>query len=168
VLRPHVNDRWQLAELTVNYRTPAQIMDLAAAMMRANGSSVRIPTSARVGRSDPAYTQVAGDAATSRVLPEVVRAELAAAAGGTVVVITSAAALVRARAMVDAALDSDALVSVLTVRAAKGLEFDAVIVLEPAEILAESARGLNDLYVALTRATQRLHLVYAQELPAGL
>ena len=57
--------------------------------------------------------------------------------------------------------------SVLTVRAAKGLEFDAVIVLEPAEILVESARGLNDLYVALTRPTQRLHIVYAKDLPPG-
>ena len=40
--------------------------------------------------------------------------------------------------------------------------------LEPAEIVAESARGLNDLYVALTRATQRLHIVHALELPPGL
>ena len=59
-------------------------------------------------------------------------------------------------------------VSVLTVREAKGLEFDTVIVVEPAEIIAESARGLNDLYVALTRPTQRLHVVHARELPAGM
>ena len=49
----------------------------------------------------------------------------------------------------------------------EGPEFDGVIVLEPAEIMAESARGLNDLYVALTRPTQRLHIVHARELPAG-
>ena len=46
--------------------------------------------------------------------------------------------------------------SVLTVRQAKGLEFDAVIVVDPDGIVAESPRGRSDLYVALTRATQRL------------
>ena len=60
VLRPHVEDRWELAELTVNYRTPAQIMDVAAAVVHAGGLAVRVPTSARVGRSDPLYTQVGG------------------------------------------------------------------------------------------------------------
>jgi DNA helicase IV len=47
-------------------------------------------------------------------------------------------------------------VAVLSARQAKGLEFDTVVVTDPDGIEAESARGLNDLYVALTRATQRL------------
>ncbi|MDQ2796966.1 MAG: ATP-binding domain-containing protein, partial [Actinomycetota bacterium] len=67
--------------------------------------------------------------------------------------------------------DSDALgspVSVLTVAGAKGLEFDAVVVVEPAAIVAESTRGLNDLYVALTRSTQRLHVVHHGDLPPGM
>ena len=51
---------------------------------------------------------------------------------------------------------------------AKGLEFDSVLIADPAGILAESPRGLNDLYVALTRATQRLGVVHAGELPAVL
>jgi ATP-dependent exoDNAse (exonuclease V) beta subunit len=46
-------------------------------------------------------------------------------------------------------------VVVLTVRQAKGLEFDTVVVSDPGKILSESPRGLGDLYVALTRATQR-------------
>jgi DNA helicase IV len=50
-------------------------------------------------------------------------------------------------------------VVVLDVRQAKGLEFDAVVVVSPARIVAESPRGRNDLYVALTRATQRLVIV---------
>ena len=57
---------------------------------------------------------------------------------------------------------------VLTVRQAKGLEFDSVLVVEPAAILAESPRGGNDLYVALTRATQRLGVLHAEPLPAAL
>jgi DNA helicase IV len=57
---------------------------------------------------------------------------------------------------------------VLTPDEAKGLEFDTVCVLEPAAIVAESARGVNDLYVALTRPTQRLTVLHAGDLPAGL
>jgi superfamily I DNA/RNA helicase len=58
-------------------------------------------------------------------------------------------------------------VSVLSVSEAKGLEFDSVVLVEPAEVLAASPRGANDLYVALTRATQRLHVVHAAPLPPG-
>jgi len=59
-------------------------------------------------------------------------------------------------------------VVVLTVRQAKGLEFDSVLVVDPGLILAESPRGLGDLYVALTRATQRAGLIYTGELPPVL
>jgi len=59
-------------------------------------------------------------------------------------------------------------VVVLTVRQAKGLEFDSVLVADPALILAESPRGLGDLYVALTRATQRVGVVHADGLPPVL
>src|SRR5664279_444850 len=59
-------------------------------------------------------------------------------------------------------------VSVLTVRDAKGLEFDRVIVADPNGILTESDRGLNDLYVALTRATQQLGVLHTGPLPVVL
>jgi superfamily I DNA/RNA helicase len=65
-------------------------------------------------------------------------------------------------------VDLTAPVVVLPVSAAKGLEFDAVVVVEPAELLAESPRGRGDLYVALTRATQRLAVVHAEPLPPML
>jgi DNA helicase IV len=51
------------------------------------------------------------------------------------------------------------------VRQAKGLEFDCVLIAEPGQILAESPRGLGDLYVALTRATQQVGVVHAGSLP---
>jgi DNA helicase IV len=54
---------------------------------------------------------------------------------------------------------------VLTVKQAKGLEFDCVLIVEPGLLLAASPRGLNDLYVALTRATQQVGVVHAGELP---
>jgi superfamily I DNA/RNA helicase len=62
----------------------------------------------------------------------------------------------------------DAPVTVLTVAQAKGLEFDAVVLVDPAAIMAESPRGLNDLYVALTRTTHRLCIVHPGELPEVL
>ena len=61
----------------------------------------------------------------------------------------------------------DAQVSVITVRESKGLEFDDVVLVEPADVVADSPRGVNDLYVALTRPTQRLTVVHARDLPAG-
>jgi hypothetical protein len=64
--------------------------------------------------------------------------------------------------------DLDRPVVVLSVRQAKGLEFDSVLVADPQCILAESPRGASDLYVAVTRATQRLGVVHEGELPAVL
>jgi DNA helicase IV len=79
--------------------------------------------------------------------------------GGTVAV------LVPAGRSID--LPEDERVSVLTVERAKGLEFDSVLVVAPDEIVAGSPRGLNDLYVALTRTTRRLGVVLTgDEVPA--
>jgi DNA helicase IV len=178
VLAPHVGDRWQLAELSVNYRTPAQIMDVAAAVVHGAGLKVNVPASARTGRYAPLFTRVTGDLARSVQLAEVVHSEWTLADTGTVAVITPRALHAEAASTIAAALppgivtaDTDALgspVSVLTVADAKGLEFDTVVLLEPAAIIAESPRGINDLYVALTRPTQRLHVVHAGILPAGM
>ena len=178
VLTPHVGDRWTQAELTVNYRTPEQVMDLAASVLAAGGSKVRAPTSARVGRFEPQFTRIDPDADVLASLAGVVEREWRDVGEGTVVVITPAALHDASAAAVRLALpdgivsaDSDTLgspVSVLTVNGAKGLEFDTVVLLEPGTILAESPRGLNDLYVALTRATQRLHVVHRDALPPGM
>jgi DNA helicase IV len=68
-------------------------------------------------------------------------------------------------------LDADAAAGQLTlvpVTIAKGLEFDQVIVVEPARIAAAESRGLQRLYVALTRAVSRLTVLHAAPLPAPL
>jgi DNA helicase IV len=62
----------------------------------------------------------------------------------------------------------DAPVAVLSLDSAKGLEFDSVIVVEPARVAAESPQGLRALYVALTRTTRRLRVVHAEPLPEAL
>jgi hypothetical protein len=61
--------------------------------------------------------------------------------------------------------DLDEQIVVLTVSQAKGLEFDSVLIADPAQILGESPRGLSDLYVAMTRATQRLGVVHPGPVP---
>jgi hypothetical protein len=72
------------------------------------------------------------------------------------------------RAAVDKEVDGLAGATVLAPPDAKGLEFDAVVVVEPAELAGSTARGLRLLYVALTRAVQELVVVHARPLPAGL
>ncbi len=176
VLDPYVAGRWRLERLTVNYRTPRQIMAVAADVLAATGSLGTAPTSARDGDEPPRAQQVeAGSAAdlVAAVLPEANRLD-----GGRLAVICADADLdwVRAALVADlppgscapAGTDLDHPVTVLNVTAAKGLEFDAVIVVEPATILAASPRGGNDLYVALTRPTQRLLVLHSGELPAML
>ena len=64
-------------------------------------------------------------------------------------------------------VDPDRPLVVLSARLAKGLEFDAVIVAEPAEIAADEPHGVRLLFVALTRAVQHLALAHAQPLPGG-
>jgi len=158
VLEPYLADRWRLAELTVNYRTPAQIMRPATATLAAAGITAAPITSARSVDSALTRQRLAGS------LPTQVAEQAAEllAAGGQVAVIT--AAVDQMRGMLP---ESDRL-ALLTPSQAKGLEFDRVLLVEPADILTASRRGPSDLYVAMTRATQRLHVVHAKDLPAGL
>jgi UvrD-like helicase C-terminal domain len=62
----------------------------------------------------------------------------------------------------------DETVTLLTIEDAKGLEFDSVTVVEPHRIVNETPQGLRALYVAFTRATQRLVIVHSEALPAPL
>ena len=114
---------------------------------------------------------------TSTRLTEVVAAERATVTPGSLAVITSRAQVGAVTAAVARALGRSALaeygategaVSVVTVEDVKGLEFDGVVLVEPAEILAESPRGASDLYVAMTRPTQRLVVAHAAELPPAM
>ncbi|WP_285486859.1 ATP-binding domain-containing protein [Amycolatopsis taiwanensis] len=153
VLGPYVADRWRLRELTVNYRTPAEIMGLAAAALARVDPALRVPTSVRETGVSPWQQRIS----TEPILSLVDR-EMSAVDGGTVAVIGPASRLAELRE----AVPDDDRVSLLTVGEAKGLEFDGVVVVAPEEIVASSPRGWNDLYVALTRATRRLGIVYTR------
>ena len=164
VLGPYVAQRWRLEQLTVNYRNPAEIAQLADRVLAAIDVDITPPRSVRHTGVLPRCVQVRalGDA-----LPVLVAEEAAAVGNGRVAVLGPDAQLAELRALVPAAsnADLDAPVTVLTVAQAKGLEFDAVVLADPAAVVAESPRGLNDLYVALTRTTNRLTIVHPGELP---
>ncbi|SDN13076.1 DNA helicase IV [Geodermatophilus siccatus] len=173
-LRPHVGDAWRLEELTVNYRTPAEIMAVAADVLAAGGTGAGAPRSVRPGTVPP-WAEVTGEAGLAARAAEVV--EEWAGHEGTTAVIAPAGRVPELAAAVAARVDGvscgpDADSSrgpvVLTPGEAKGLEFDAVLVVDPQRVLDEGVRGHNDLYVALTRATQRLGVLSPGDLPAEL
>lgn len=162
-LAPHVADRWRLAELTVNYRTPAEIMRVAAKVLAELDPELHPPTSVRETGIEPWEIELVTDGQTlPRRIAELVDGELAAVGAGTAAVIGPRATVGRLRREV-----AGERVSVLTVDEAKGLEFDAVVVVDPDGVVAASPRGRSDLYVALTRATQRLGVVRARSGVAG-
>jgi DNA helicase IV len=189
-LGPYLADRWRLAPLTVNYRTPAEIMAVAADVLAAIDPAAEPPQSVRESGEQP-WRLAAGHAASGsdRLAQTVAAAVARLAAGqaeGTLAVIGPASRLGELGSAVRAVVpdatvgeqvdeqqdvrepDLERPVVVLTVRQAKGLEFDSVLVADPGRILTESPRGLGDLYVALTRATQRVGVVYSGKLPPVL
>ncbi|MFI5618822.1 HelD family protein [Streptomyces sp. NPDC051567] len=163
VLAPYVGDRWELVRLGVNYRTPAEIMAVATAVLRARDPGFAPPRSVRSTGVRP-WVRGSGDLA--RTVGEAVRRRLPAR--GRLAVIAErelhtrlAAVLPGVRAGAEPDLTRP--VVLLDPRQAKGLEFDTVIVVEP------SGFRPSDLYVALTRATQSLGVVHTPgRLPAGL
>jgi DNA helicase IV len=113
--------------------------------------------------------------ALAKTVAEIVEHELAVAEGGTVGVVVPAPLLADVTEAVVERLPRETSgepletpVSVLSVQAAKGLEFDNVVLVEPAAVVAGGRNGLRDLYVALTRPTQRLVVVHARDLPREL
>ncbi|MEV4088728.1 ATP-binding domain-containing protein, partial [Nonomuraea fuscirosea] len=176
VLDPYVAGRWRQERLSVNYRTPVELMAVAARVLATIDPALRAPDSVREVDARPwaapltalpalvkAETDEGGKVAV--VVPDALLATLgeqvAAAVPGTVVVSPGAARAKGAEAL-------DAPVAVMSVTDAKGLEFDSVVVAEPDLIAAQSPRGPSDLYVALTRATQRLGVVHERPLSPAL
>ncbi|GAA1268623.1 AAA family ATPase [Sphaerisporangium rubeum] len=170
MLDPYVKGRWRETRLLVNYRTPAQIMAVATGVLRAVAPTQEPPVSVRDGDTPPRALRVpAADLPT--MLPALVAEELTEIGDGRLAVLTPDARHLEIAALLPGAaatLTPDALDSpsaVLTVTQAKGLEFDSVIIIAPEEILTQSPKGGQDLYVALTRPTRRLTVVHHAPLP---
>ncbi|HST83284.1 MAG TPA: ATP-binding domain-containing protein [Kineosporiaceae bacterium] len=176
VLDPYAKERWRQEHLSLNYRATEQIMDVAADVLREIDAQLIAPAAVRRG-SDQPWSLLVEPGELLDVLPRLVKAELSAVGVGRLAIIAPQGRigaldmLLRSVAGVRFADDPDALDAatvVLTPLQSKGLEFDAVLVVQPQEILDESGNGARDLYVALTRATQRVGIVHTGELPRML
>jgi DNA helicase IV len=177
-LDPVLRTSWRLAELTVNYRTPAEVAQTA----RRVAAAARLPVSPLTSARD-----VPDSLQTERVAPDelaVAAARRAAKAVGDVgdeggagrVAVLAVRdqldpldAALRDEGLVPArstgsVVDLDAPLVLLAPEEAKGLEFDVVVLVEPAAVLERSA---GDLYVAMTRPTRALHVLHAAPLPQG-
>ncbi|WP_296110514.1 ATP-binding domain-containing protein [uncultured Corynebacterium sp.] len=170
-LSPFVSDRWQLHQLTVNYRTPKDIADLAAPLLHEIDPSQPSPLALRESGTGVRYAKAAtGAELGSKVQATVEQARELTGESGLIGVITADPARLEHVVTEQAAEQSEAEkagaeVVLVDTAAAKGLEFDEVILVEPADIVESSPQGLNDLYVAMTRATQGLTVVHARPLP---
>ncbi|MBD5788115.1 AAA family ATPase [Cellulosimicrobium terreum] len=191
MLDPVLRDGWRVAELTVNYRTPAAVADAA----RRAALAARLPVSPLTSARDvpgalrlvavttttttddawPAADARPGELPLAHEVVDTVAAEVDALLAEFVGDDSGRVAVVAATSRVDdlrtrlglADAGQDGPVEVLGPVEVKGLEFDAVVLVEPAE-LVRGRSGASDLYVAATRPTQRLVVVHARPLPQGL
>ena len=166
-LEPYAPGKVHVERLRVNYRTPAPIMDAAADVLRIAAPGEEPPESVREDGAPPRAVRLPADLFG---LSALVAAERARVGAGKVAVITADGRSDAVRAALPGAAgvqDLERGVVVLTAAESKGLEFDAVVVVDPGALLAEP-RGANGLYVALTRATRRLTVVHTGPLPAVL
>jgi len=156
-------------ELSVGYRVPRQILDFASTLLPLIAPELSPASSLR---TDPGALDI------NRV-PDVPAAVVAACeaalrgAGSVAVIAADPYVEVLAKALSEGSVPfgepgEDARLTLVPVTMVKGLEFDHVIVVEPAGIVAAEARGLQRLYVALTRAVSQLTVLYSEELPAVL
>lgn len=158
-------------ELTTGYRIPAPAMELAARVLTEAAPGLKPPVAIRDEGTAPIITKVDD---LERAVPDAIRRELAEIGQGNVAVVVP-------RSLVEpltAALEADDLdfgtasrsgldrqVAIVPVQLVKGLEVDAVLVVEPSRIVSEERQGMRALYVALTRATKRVGIVHADPLP---
>ncbi len=174
-----------ISELTVGYRVPGPVLDFANQLLPITAPSVTPSTSVRHGGPGPNIVKVSN----GEILPAVVEAatSLAAEYQTTGVIVASPMVDDVFAALEAAGLDPvdtrvsetlGATLSVVDAAVAKGLEFDVAVVVEPAAFAsmyqsdidgaAQDLTGLRLLYVALTRAVQRLTIVHSQSLPQAL
>ena len=180
----------RLVELTVSYRTPAEVVEVAARVLAVAAPDIAPPRPVRRSGNRPAFFVVAPKE-LGQAVADAAEAEVAAVAPGRTAVLVPAPLVGEvSRALAERGLEAvdprdprgqglAAALVLLPAGESNGLEFDSVVVVEPALIAAGEAvgregpplattRGLRTLYVALTRPTRRLSVVSSGALPAGL
>lgn len=174
-MEPFVGDRLRIEELTVNYRTPGSIVTLAERVAQANGLETTSLRTVREGEHAPAIDTTDPEDLIAAVVAGV-QAEEARIGEGLIAAIVPERLIEELHAGLHAqyadrvgrgagSLTQD--VVVLSADEAKGLEFDAVVLAEPAELLEEAHGKVGSLYVALTRPTHALRVVTSRDLPTG-
>lgn len=163
------------AELTVGYRVPAAILDVANRLLPHAAPTVTPARSVREGGDPPLVLRVEQDGIAAAVASEV--AQLRGRTASIAVVVRSEGMEPIAEKLAEMGLAVDRVggaglpgrdaVALVAPEAVKGLEFDAVVVVEPAAIVEIDA-GLRHLYVSLTRAVQHLGIVHSKDLPSEL
>ncbi|MFE3829439.1 HelD family protein [Streptomyces sp. NPDC059092] len=164
--------------LTTGFRVPGSVVELANLLLASLDVDVPPARSLR-GAGELTISRVGeggGPGGLDAVVADAVRVALARE--GSIGVIAAGPEADRLRTVLAGAgiatVTADDLgapaarVTVLPATAAKGLEYDHVVLVEPAAVLAAEARGAHRLYVALTRAVSRLHIVHARPLPGEL
>jgi DNA helicase IV len=146
-----------IEELRHAYRVPAEIMELALPLLDRIAPDLERPLAYRRGGQTPRHVHVAEE----ELLPTALRETES---------LDGLLAIIAPRSLAERAPSGDAFdegtVPILTPRRSKGLEFDHVVVVEPALIVEEGGdSGLRELYVALTRPTKTLVVVHSRPLP---
>ncbi len=162
--------------LSVGYRIPAQIMELANKVMMAATPSLRAPTSVRAGDEHPEFSHVAASELLTAVVAATKDLDADVGEGNIAVVVPDAMFEAVSNALEAAGIEHGKAtrsglemgITVVPVSVVKGLELDGVVVVEPADIVAGEQQGLRALYVALTRSTKRLSIVHSKPLPAAM
>ena len=162
-------------ELTVGYRVPAAILDVANRLLPEAAPGVTPAVSVRAGGDPPLVLATDTDGLTEAVVSEVRELIARTASVAVVAVEATMETMVPALEAADIAVDrvgrsglpGKEAVAIVAPAAVKGLEFDAVVVVEPADI-AELEHGLRHLYVSMTRAVQHLGVVHTRPLPPAL
>ena len=171
----------RLAELTLSYRIPQPSLELANRVLAAAAPGLAPPAAVRIDGSPPRF--VSASQSLAHTVLETVNSEAVALDGGSMLVVSPTQFMDEIAALLaDAGVDfgrataasrnaTGALhprVTLAPVRLCKGLETDGVVVVEPGAMVDEEPQGLRALYVALTRATKRVAVVYSQPLPDPL
>jgi DNA helicase IV len=165
---------WGSRDLTLGYRVPRLVLDFAARLLPEAAPMVPPTESVRVGRHAPRVLEVGDENLFATAVEEAVMLEREGFLVGCIVAAEHVAGAAQAFTTAGVAFgtpERDGIlkrITVLPAPTAKGLEFDAIVVVEPAVIAGDTARGLRLLYMALTRPIQHLTVVHSQPLPAAL
>ncbi|WP_019633366.1 HelD family protein [Actinomadura atramentaria] len=172
----HLGLDGEVTELATGFRVPGEVLDFAARLLPGIAPGLAAPRSLRPGAGSLAVRRVPDPVGA---VPDAARAALERP-GSVAVIAPDAAVAACAAALEDAgvphgtlgadgtATPGDERLWVVPATVAKGLEYDHVVVADPAGIAAAEERGAARLYVVLTRAVTSLTVLHAGDLPAGL